>query len=74
MLRDRLVCGINHEGIQRKLLAEKKLTYEKDFGNNVTQQEDARPNLHSHVTDVWVNIWQMLVSFVLVNVTSWAYS
>jgi len=29
MLRDRLVCGVNHEGIQRKLLAEKNLTYEK---------------------------------------------
>ena len=28
MLRDRLVCGINHEGIQRKLLAEKDLTYQ----------------------------------------------
>ena len=29
MLRDRLVCGINHEGIQRQLLSEKKLTYDK---------------------------------------------
>ena len=29
MLRDRLVCGVNHEGLQRKLLAEKELTYEK---------------------------------------------
>ena len=29
MLRDRLVCGVNHEGIQRKLLAEKTLTYDK---------------------------------------------
>ena len=28
MLRDRLVCGVNHEGIQRKLLGEKNLTYE----------------------------------------------
>ena len=27
MLRNRLVCGINHEAIQRKLLAEKDLTY-----------------------------------------------
>jgi len=27
MLRDRLVCGINHEGIQCRLLAEKNLTY-----------------------------------------------
>ena len=27
MLRDRLVCGINHEGIQRQLLSEKNLTY-----------------------------------------------
>ncbi len=29
MLRDRLVCGVNHEGIQCRLLAEKALTYEK---------------------------------------------
>ena len=29
MLRDRLVCGVNHEVIQRKLLAEKDLDYEK---------------------------------------------
>ena len=31
MLRDRLVCGVAHEGIQRKLLAEKNLTYERAF-------------------------------------------
>ena len=29
MLRDRLVCGINEHNIQRRLLSEKKLTYEK---------------------------------------------
>ena len=28
MLRDRLVCGINHEGIQRRLLSEKYLTFD----------------------------------------------
>ena len=28
MLRDRLVCGVNHASIQRQLLAEKDLTYE----------------------------------------------
>ena len=28
MLRDRLVCGVNHQGIQRKLLSEGDLTYE----------------------------------------------
>ena len=28
MLRDRIVCGLNCEGIQRKLLAERELTYE----------------------------------------------
>ena len=104
MLRERLVCGVNHEGIQRKLLAEKNLTYEKALeialtmetaeqgtkdlkvhdimvapkdihytpllkSKNVAQQEDPRPNLRSHFTDVWVNTWQMLVSFILLNVT-----
>jgi hypothetical protein len=29
LLRDRLVCGVNHEGITNRLLAEKKLAYEK---------------------------------------------
>ena len=29
MLRDRLVCGVNHRGIQTRLLAEKELTFEK---------------------------------------------
>ena len=31
MLRDRLVCGVNHDTIQRKLLAETDLTYEKAY-------------------------------------------
>ena len=31
MLRDRLVCGVNHKGIQRKLLAQEKLTYENAY-------------------------------------------
>ena len=29
MLRDCLVCGINHQVIQRRLLAEKSLTFDK---------------------------------------------
>ena len=29
MIRDRLVCGVNHDTIQTRLLAEKDLTYEK---------------------------------------------
>ena len=31
MLRDRLMCGVNHDTIQRKLLAETDLTYEKAY-------------------------------------------
>jgi len=31
MLRDRLVCGINNESIQRRLLAESTLTFKKAF-------------------------------------------
>ena len=31
MLRDRLVCGVNHDTIQSRLLAEKDLTYEKSY-------------------------------------------
>ena len=29
LLRDRLVCGVNHQAIQKRLLAEKSLTFEK---------------------------------------------
>ena len=29
MLRDRLVCGVNHQSIKRRLLTENDLTYEK---------------------------------------------
>ena len=29
MLRDRLVCGINDSAIQRKLLSERNLTFDK---------------------------------------------
>ena len=31
MIRDRLVCGINHDTIQPRLLAEKELTFERAF-------------------------------------------
>jgi len=31
MLCDQLICGVNHEGIQRRLLSEKNLTYDKAF-------------------------------------------
>ena len=31
MLRDRVVCGIRHEKIQRRLLVEKKLTFAKAY-------------------------------------------
>ena len=31
MLRDRLVCGVNHDGIQKKLLAEKELDFDKAY-------------------------------------------
>ena len=50
MLRDRLVCGINHEAIQRKLLAEKDHTYESSYQlaqSIETAEQDSR-----HIT--WV--------------------
>ena len=31
MLKDRLVCGVNHKRIQWKLLAQENLTYEKAY-------------------------------------------
>ena len=42
MLRDWLVCGINHDGIQRKLLAEKSFTYDKALEIALTMETAER--------------------------------
>ncbi len=42
MLRDRLVCGVNHAGIQRKLLAEKDFTYDKAMTLALTIESSER--------------------------------
>ena len=44
MLRDRLVCGINHDRTQNRLLSEPKLTYEKAL-EIAQSQETAAQNL-----------------------------
>ena len=44
MIRDRLVCGINDEGIQKKLLAEQNLTYASAL-SIAKGQETATKNL-----------------------------
>ena len=41
MLRDRLVCGVNHKGIQRKLLAEADLTYDRAYSRGLAQMVEA---------------------------------
>ena len=38
MLRDRLVCGVNHKGIQRKLLAQTDLTYETAYALAISME------------------------------------
>ena len=55
MLRDRLVCGVNHKGIQRKLLAQSDLTYEKAFAlaqSVEASDRDAKVLEKQHSTDV----------------------
>ena len=42
MLRDRLVCGIANEAVQRRLLAEPKLTYEKAVELALSMETAAR--------------------------------
>ncbi len=41
MLRDRIVCGINHDKIQQRLLAEKDLSYAKalELANSIEAGE-----------------------------------
>ena len=50
MLRDCLVCGVNHKGTQRKLLAEKNLTYEKALEITLTMEtaEKGTEDLKAH--------------------------
>ena len=61
MLRDRLVCGVNHDGIQKKLLAEKELDFDKaysvavaievaerDTKNLKAERSHGNPVLYSH--------------------------
>ena len=38
MLRDRIVCGIRDEKIQRRLLVEKKLTFQKGYETATTME------------------------------------
>ena len=45
MLRDRLVCGINDDAIQRRLLAEQNLTFDKAL-TTAQGLEAAAKNLH----------------------------
>ena len=42
MLRDRLVCGVRYVGIQKRLLAEKDLTYEKAYELALTMEAAER--------------------------------
>ena len=47
MLRDRLVCGINHQGIQRKLLsADGELTYDSALKLALTVEASERDSKH----------------------------
>ena len=58
MLRDRLVCGVNHEAIQRKLLSEKDdLTYEKAYSiaQSIETAERDSKNLKGGKSPVRVN-------------------
>lgn len=54
MLRDRLVCGVNHDGIQRKLLLEKELTYyDKDLlTQNIETAEQDSKNLKTSAISI----------------------
>jgi hypothetical protein len=50
MIRDRLVCGINNEKIQRRLLAEPELTYKKAVELSLAMESASK-----HVEDLGAN-------------------
>ena len=58
MLRDRLVCGVNNDRIQRRLLSERDLNYKKalELAQGMEQAEksaaDLQKNERSHVNSV----------------------
>ena len=66
MIRDRLVCGVNHATIQPRLLAEKDLTYEKaielaqavEAAEKNTKILSSKPTLHRYTTAI--RKWQQL--------------
>ena len=60
MLRDRLVCGVNHDGIQRKLLSENNLTYDKAYELSVaveTAERDTRDLIKSRSVTTFQNVF-----------------
>ena len=52
MLRDRLVCGVNHEGIQRKLLSEKKLDYDTAYSLALMIEAAEKDSKHLKMTQI----------------------
>ena len=41
-IRDRILCGVHHEGIQKRLLAEKELTYKKAYELSLSMESAER--------------------------------
>ena len=62
MLRDRLVCGINHAGIQKRLLAEKDLTFAKAL--NIAQA------LEADEKGPKISLYQMLLKIEVKDITT----
>jgi len=57
MLRNRLLCGINHEGIQHRLFAEKNLTYKIAHESmlNLEARAKGSKDISSQQTELIVN-------------------
>ena len=64
MIPDRLVCGVNNNGIQRRLLTEPELTYQKAvdialaFESTAKHAQDlgAKNSMEDHARAIWTRM------------------
>ena len=61
MLRDHLVCGVNHKGIQRRLLSEKDLTYKKAHEIAITLEAAAKGS--KDISTITIHPIELIVNY-----------
>ena len=68
MLRDRIVCGINDDAIQRRLLAEPVLTFKKSLEIAQGLEATARHMRELHPFTFFSCTWYKMLSYMVVKI------